>query len=640
MGVTMYPRWPRVFLSALLLTGGLFFKGRPARSQDAGASSDSGFEYIVVGSGAGGGPLAANLARAGFRVLLLEAGGYTGGNLTYDIPALSAQATEDPSLAWGFFVDHYNDRARQERDSKIQPQGILYPRGATLGGSTAVNAMVTVYPHESDWDHIADLTQDESWRPESMRRYFERVERNQYLGFGAPRQGHGFEGWLAVEQVNGALALGDRSLTNAVFSAATVAGGSFLGAFGQLVSLSNADLNADGPARDARQGLFTVPNATNEGRRNGTREYLLDTVALGYPLTIRTHALVTRVLFDESAPSPIAVGVEYLEGAHLYGASLTPSQAEGVQKEVSASREVILAAGAFNTPQLLLLSGIGPRFHLRKMGIPLRVNLPGVGANLQDRYEVGIVARANNEFTSIRDCSFDPEVEDRCLREWKDGGGGPYASGGVSFGFIHKSRQADGDPDLFIFGVPGFFKGYEPGYSKKITADRSLFTWLVLKAHTRNRRGKVRLRSTNPQDPPAINFRYFDDGNTKNGEDEDDLAAVVEGVDKVREIIARSDGYTEIWPGPHVSSRFAIEQFVKDEAWGHHASCSARIGRDNDPLAVLDSRFRVRGVQKLRVVDASVFPKIPGFFVVVPVFMISEKATDVIIADAHARRPD
>jgi choline dehydrogenase len=383
------------------------------------------------------------------------------------------------------------------------------------------------------------------------------------------------------------------------------------------------------------EGVFTIPTAMDNGRRNGTREYIYETIEQGYPLELRTRSLVTNVVFaDEPAPdgTPRAIGVEYMDGRH-YRADRRAAGGEMPEKHrVTVSREVILAAGAFNTPQLLMLSGIGPREELDRHGVPVRVDLPGVGRNLQDRYEVGVVTEVEEDFRLLRGCSFDVNNFDPCMQEWHEGGG-PYATNGGVVAMVHRSSVAAGDPDLFIFGVGGFFKGYYPGYSRDVASNKRLFTWVILKAHTRNRAGSVTLRSTDPRDTPRIDFAYFEDGGPE------DLEAMVQGVEVVREVIDESndlllfDSVTELWPGPEADTRDDIAQWVRDEAWGHHASCTAPIGADGDPMAVLDSRFRVRGTTGLRVVDASVFPEIPGFFPVVPVYMVSEKAADVILAD-------
>ncbi len=176
------------------------------------------------------------------------------------------------------------------------------------------------------------------------------------------------------------------------------------------------------------------------------------------------------------------------------------------------------------------------------------------------------------------------------------------------------------------------FRGYRPGYSKVIEEARRFLSWAVLKGSTHNTAGRVAIRSADPRDVPEIDFHYFDPVSDPEGKD---LAAVAGAVDFVRGITA---GYgkrvkAEVSPGPQVTSTEQIRQFVRNEAWGHHASCTCKIGRDDDPMAVLDSAFRVRGTKGLRVVDASVFPHIPGLFIVLAVYMIAEKASDAILAD-------
>jgi choline dehydrogenase len=181
---------------------------------------------------------------------------------------------------------------------------------------------------------------------------------------------------------------------------------------------------------------------------------------------------------------------------------------------------------------------------------------------------------------------------------------------------------------------PVRFKGYYPGYSVlDIAAMTNQFTWVVLKAHTLNRAGTVQLRSGDPRDTPLINFRYFEEGSDSSGED---LAALVDSVEFVRQMnentLVKEISTFEVSPGALVQSREQIAQFVRNEAWGHHASCSNKMGPADDPMAVVDGDFRVHGTQNLRIVDASVFPRIPGYFILLPIYMISEKASDVILA--------
>jgi choline dehydrogenase len=298
-----------------------------------------------------------------------------------------------------------------------------------------------------------------------------------------------------------------------------------------------------------------------------------------------------------------------------------------------------VAAGAFNSPQLLKLSGVGPRAELEKFGIKVVADLPGVGENLQDRYEVGVIADFPSDFVLLEGGTFSPPVPgaepDDFLQQWLQDGTGVYATNGALIGIIKRSRQDLADPDLYIFGLPSYFKGYEPGYSKHLERYRDKFTWAILKARTSNT-GRVQLTSKNPWDPPDINFQYFGDGRR---EHDPDLEAVLGGVKFVRSLNQRLTRLglikQEEVPGPRYQSDDDLREFIKNETWGHHASCTNKIGADDDPLAVLDSRFRVRKTQGLRVVDASVFPKIPGYFIVTAIYMISEKAADVIMEDAR-----
>jgi len=357
-----------------------------------------------------------------------------------------------------------------------------------------------------------------------------------------------------------------------------------------------------------------------------------------YPdrLTIRTGALVSRVLLDDEKR---AVGVEYLEGSKLYRADpMYQTSNTGVRREVRASREVILAGGAFNSPQLLKLSGIGPAAELNRHSINIEVDRKGVGENLQDRYEIGVVSEMTQPLPLTENCTFG-EGDDPCLdrynnRWWSRG---PYASNGTALSIVKRSKPEMEDPDLFIFSAPGRFRGYYPGYSRDLSEIKNEFTWLVLKGHTNNSAGQVTLNSADPQDVPDINFKYFDEGNDASG---DDLQAVVEGVKICRNIMDRypAKQYVsqELYPGRHLESDEEVGDYIKNESWGHHASCSNKIGAIDDPTAVVDSKFRVIGTKGLRVVDASVFPYIPGFFIVTSVYMISEKATDVILEDIHA----
>jgi choline dehydrogenase-like flavoprotein len=189
-------------------------------------------------------------------------------------------------------------------------------------------------------------------------------------------------------------------------------------------------------------------------------------------------------------------------------------------------------------------------------------------------------------------------------------------------------------PDLFIFALLGLFRGYFPSFSALFTRHLNYLTWAILKAHTNNTAGYVTLQSADPRDTPYINFKYFDEGNDESGED---VQSVVEGIKFVRKmtqpLIDQGLIAKEEMPGSHVTSDDDLADFVKDRAWGHHASCTCAIG-PTERNGVVNGNFQVHGTQNLRIVDASVFPKIPGFFIVTSIYMIGEKAADVILQDA------
>jgi choline dehydrogenase-like flavoprotein len=559
----------------------------------------------------------------------------------YDVPGFHTFACENDAMSWNFQVRHYADEARQTRDPKYNPstQGVLYPRAATLGGCTAHNAMIYMRPHDSDWNHIAQLTGDRSWRASSMRRYAKRVEACHHRPLwralqhvGIDPTGHGWNGWLHTERSVPLEALGDPQMVGLVAHTTRAFVSSLphplLSAWHWL--RGKGDPNAKPVGDGSFQGLCYTPLSTSGHRRVGARERLLQ-VAADHPqrLHIEMDALATRVLFDAQGN---ASGVEYLKGQRLYRAHAHASSVPGERRQVLAKAEVLLCGGAFNTPQLLMLSGIGPAAVLREQGIPVRVDLPGVGRNLQDRYEVALTHRMHRPWQALEGARF--VHGDALWQRWSESRSGMYASNGAALGLIRRSQATLPEPDIFCMALPAQFEGYAPGFSELVRKHSDRLTWAILKAHTRNRAGTVTLRSADPLDMPLVNFRYFEEGDDASG---GDLQSIVQAIRYVRRLtaplIASGMISEETAPGPSVQTDEALARYVRDTAWGHHASCSCAIGAA-DAGGVLDSHFAVHGTRRLRVVDASVFPRIPGFFVAAAVYMVGEKAAAAVLQDA------
>jgi len=758
------------------------------------------FDFVIVGSGAGGGPLAARLALAGKRVLVIEAGEDPAAFVSkdfpnaavgevHDIPGYHAAATEDKEMSWQFSVRHFKDDANQKKDEKYnrlnakvdgtpyppEPRfldggvsgrkgGIFYPRSSGIGGCTAHHAMIVVAPNDKDWDHIAELTGDDSWRAAQMRGYFAKLEQCLYLDaynewfrglFGLlyklwrwlvlvfqPRAvldegGHGRKGWQQTSFLDPNLiekiADTDKSFLQLLSRAAL----SVLHRDRKLIALikdvlfrfrlvAHIDPNDQNTRRLTPEGVFLIPTGiaggvegsgpakVMKGCREGVREFLLNTrekLAREHPddperLVILTGYHVTRIIFETNALAPKAIGVEAAQGKHLYEASPMMKKGEAPSGRVQffTRGEVILCGGAFNTPQLLMLSGIGDRDHLeeKKVGglrdqdgkvIAPIVHVPGVGCNLQDRYEVSVISELDHEFKILDGITFTPgDAKDPARSQWRDKHTGLYAGNGGTLALMKRSAALDDDqpePDLFIFGAPAAFRGYYWGWSRELLRSaqgaqgdvRKLWSWVILKAYTQNKNGAVRLHTDNPFEQPDICFDSFNESAEVEAtrlkaqidaikaqkksipselqeawnqneivlaNSRKDLKGLVDAVKTVRAINRCNPRQflKEIQPGqarPDDSSPLA--EWIKTQAWGHHASCTCRIGADEwqarpenllDKQAVLDSRFRVHGVKNLRVVDASVFPRIPGYFILAPTLMISEKAADAIIADMAA----
>ena len=381
------------------------------------------------------------------------------------------------------------------------------------------------------------------------------------------------------------------------------------------MSMSNLlirDPNELGPTRDQTSSIYGLVNHQySNGNRYSSRDYIQEAVRSGANLTVSLTSLATRVLFDTASKcggttaSPRATGVEFLFGKSLYaGDTRRAANAAGIKFTAFARREVIISGGAFNSPQLLQLSGIGNATDLKKFNIPLIKDLPGVGQNLMDNQEMPIVGT---------------------------GTGGTGQTGVAMYKTLH---PAHGERDMFLMGGPGFlFRGFWPDNPVRAPDDpRQPYGVSMVKGSSVNNKGWVKLKSADPTDTPEINFNHYAVGK------EYDLEAMRDTVAWVRRVYQRA-GITTVEPpcskGPDANGYCGKEDeaWIEKQTFGHHPTSTNKIGADDDPMAVLDSKFRVRGVSGLRVVDASAFARIPGVFPAVSTFMISQKASDDMLAE-------
>ena len=379
----------------------------------------------------------------------------------------------------------------------------------------------------------------------------------------------------------------------------------------RTAEIANTDILGDVPNKDTVSSLYSmVQHADKAGNRSSPNTYIHATLndPKKYPLTVKVNSLVTKVLFSNGTV-PAATGVEVMQGKSIYKADPRfVAGTKGPLVEYAAKREVIVSGGAFNSPQILKLSGVGPAAELKKFNIPVVKDLPGVGERLADNYEGSLLALGKSPI------------------------------GGSLLTAIFRTKSAPTSKrNIFTWCGAFSFEGFWPGFPDDYGPNEMECAMVHL--GPKSQAGYVHLTSADPQDVPDINLRFFE----KDGEQ--DLQEIVDGANLLREAWQAAGAsvlpFDEKHPCPGTGNGnctdAAQREVVKLQAYSHHASSTCAIGSDADPLAVLDGQFRVRGVKNLRVVDASSFPRVPGAFPVLPTMLLSAKAADVIIADAKAK---
>jgi len=553
-------------------------------SLPAEANGGPAHDFIVVGAGSAGCTLAGRLSEdPQTRVLLLEAGP-PDSSIWIHLPIGYGKTMWDPKVNWCF---------ETEPDPGMNGRKIYWPRGKTLGGSSSINGLIYIRGQREDYDHWAALG-NEGWSYEECLPYFKRAEGNQR----GSSEFHGGEGPLKISDIGA-----KHELIEAFIEGAK-----------QVGVPRTDDFNG---ARQEGAGYYQL--TTHKGWRCSAAKAYLKPARQRSNLQVRTGAHVTGLIFDDRPDSRRVVGVRYL--------------LNGVPMTARCNAEVLLAAGALLTPQLLQLSGIGPAGLLQRLGIPVVHALPGVGENLQDHLQVRLYYECTKPITTNDELnSWFGQM--KIGIQWLFKRSGPLAIGINQGGcFMHAMKDAEGRPVATTPDIQFHVSTLSADMAGGTVHPFSGFTLSVCQLRPESR-GTVQIRSTDPLQPPAMQANYL--------ATEFDRQTTVAGVKAARAIAAapamRPYVKREFKPGPGTSDDAALLEFCRNHgATIFHPSGTARMG--DDAMAVVDARLRVHGVEGLRVVDCSVMPTLVSGNTHAPVVMMAEKAVDMIREDHAARRP-
>jgi len=525
------------------------------------------FDYLVVGAGTAGCVLAARLSEDRKNsVCLIEAGGEDRHPFIH-VPAAVAAAIARPALNWRFLT------APQPR---LNGRRIPVPRGRVIGGSGSINGMVYFRGHPKDFDDWAAMG-NPGWSHREVVPYFIRSENNDsYVD--SPYHGH--DGPIRVAHI---------PRPNPMIAA-------FLEAMRTLGFKHCADFNGPDP-----EGYGPRQGTIRDGRRDSTATAYLRPARSRGNLTVLTDALVTRIVIDNRRAAAVDV------------------QLDGKTQRLNARREIVISAGSIQSPQILMLSGVGDGAALQALGIETRHHLPGVGTNYHDHLAAAILMEMRNSESYGISLRAAPRgvlnlLEYALLRR------GPLASNVFEANAFVRSTPGLDRPDLQIV--------FQPARRNPGTFPFPLghgFALSVVNLYPKSR-GRISLASPDPRTPPIIDPNILGDP--------DDLAPTLRGLELSRRIIAspalaRYRG-VEVQPGPAVQGADALAEYVRRvAATVHHPVSSCRMGRD--PNAVVDAQLRVHGIEGLRVADASIFPRIVGGNTNAVVVMVAEKAADMML---------
>jgi len=538
------------------------------------ADSENTYDYIVTGAGSAGAAVASRLSESGrYRVLLLEAGG-KDSNIWIHIPLGFARTYVNPDVNWKF-------------ESAPQPQlenrQIYLPRGKTLGGSSSINGMVYIRGNHGDYDEWRQRG-CEGWDWDSVLPYFKKAQ-NQARG---ASEFHGVGGPLHVSDQPAKFELAEAALEACV----------------QAGIPRNPDFNGA-----QQEGCGYYQTTTHNRRRWSTAKAYLEPAKGRANLTVRTGAHATKVLIENNR----AVGVEY--------------QSPAGRESAHARVEVVVSGGAYGSPQLLQLSGLGPAEHLRDMGITVVRDMPAVGANLHDHFNTNLNWRVSKAIT-LNDLENSWPRKIAAAAQYALFRTGPMASNGIHSGAFTRSDPRLERPDLQI----NIFEWSTLERGKNGVIPHPFPGFTLMPVHLRpDGRGTVRLGSPDPLAPPAVLFDYL--------RSEYDMRALLTAIRLCRTIAAQPalKPYIveEITPGIGIQSDEALAEFVRATGVSNqHPTSSCAMGTGTN--SVVDPRLRLHGIDGLRVADASIMPVVVGGNTNAPTIMIGEKCAAMMLEDAVA----